>query len=89
MAEPDLLRSEASAVRAVGRLLCWSLAAAMITAAVDAVLDPQAAWWAAAWSLPWWIFGATALAWAVLRAREKADRRPPHDTVRGDWEQAA
>ncbi|MEV5463639.1 hypothetical protein [Streptomyces sp. NPDC002788] len=89
MAEPDLPRSEASAVRVTGRLLCWSLAAAMITAAVDAVLDPQAGWWAAAWSLPWWLFGATALVWGALRAREKADRRPPHDTLRSDWEQAA
>ncbi|MCK8436363.1 hypothetical protein G3I77_26085 [Streptomyces sp. D2-8] len=89
MAEPDLLGSEASAVRAVGRLLCRSLAAAMITAAVDAVLDPQARWWAAVWSLPWWIFGATVLAWGVLRVREKAARRPPRDTVRSDWEQAA
>ncbi|MFJ8468799.1 hypothetical protein [Streptomyces swartbergensis] len=72
-----------------GRLLCWSLAAAMITAGVDAVLDPRADWWAVAWSLPWWLFGAAVLAWGVLRSREKAGRRPPHGSVRSDWERAA
>ncbi|MBB5794971.1 hypothetical protein [Streptomyces caelestis] len=72
-----------------GRLVCWSLAAAMVTAGVDAVLDPRAGWWGAVWSLPWWIFGAAVLMWGVLRSREKADRRPPHDSVRSHWERAA
>lgn len=89
MAEPGPFRSPVSAVQLSGRLVCWSLAAAMITAGVDAVLAPQAGWWAAAWSLPWWLFGAAVLAWGVLRSREKTGRRPPHGSVRSDWERAA
>ncbi|MET9758220.1 hypothetical protein ABZ016_04060 [Streptomyces sp. NPDC006372] len=61
----------------------------MITAAVDAVLDPHARWWGAVWTLPWYLFCAAALVWGVLRAREKAGRRPPSEEVRSDWEQAA
>ncbi|MDT0392272.1 hypothetical protein [Streptomyces dubilierae] len=89
MAEPGPFRSPASAVRFCARLLCWSLAAAMAGAAVDAFGEPRAGWWGAVWPLPWWIFGAAALAWAVLRAREKADPPPPPGCARGDWEQAA
>ncbi|MFD5161310.1 hypothetical protein ACFWMJ_25095 [Streptomyces hawaiiensis] len=89
MAEPGPFRSSASAVRLTGRLLCWNLAVAMASAAVDAFLAPQVRWWGVVWPLPWWLACATALAWGVLRAREKADRPPPHDSVRSDWERAA
>ncbi|MER7402395.1 hypothetical protein ABT373_07815 [Streptomyces sp. NPDC000070] len=89
MAETGPFRSSVSAVQLSGRLLCWSLAAAMIAAAVDAVLDPQARWWSAVWLLPWWLAGAAALAWIVLRVREKAARRPPQGGVQSEWERAA
>ncbi|MEU0170196.1 hypothetical protein ABZ214_32900 [Streptomyces iakyrus] len=89
MAEPGPFRSPASAVQLSGRLLCWCLAAAMGSAAVDALLRPAPAWWGVVWLLPWWLACATALAWAVLRAREKAGRPPPHGDARSDWEQAA
>ncbi|WDV51953.1 hypothetical protein PV963_17015 [Streptomyces coeruleorubidus] len=89
MAEPGRFRFHVSAVQLSGCLLCWSLAAAMATAAVDAVLDPQARWWDAVWSLPWWLACAATLAWAVLRVREKAARRPPYGGSRSDWGQAA
>jgi hypothetical protein len=89
MAEPGPFRSPASAVQLSGRLLCWCLAAGMASAAVDAVLAPQARWWGTMWPLPWWLACAAVLAWSVLRAREKADRPPPHDSVPSDWEQAA
>jgi hypothetical protein len=61
----------------------------MASAAVTAFLHPQARWWGAVWPLPWWLACLAALAWAVLRAREKADRTPPQDNARSDWEQAA
>lgn len=89
MPEPDLPRPSASAVSLAGRLLCWSLSAAMATAAVEALLGPRPRWWGALWALPWWLTGAAVLGWIVLRAREKAARRPPRGSVRGDWEQAA
>ncbi|MDQ0748695.1 hypothetical protein QF034_002926 [Streptomyces africanus] len=89
MAETGPFRSPVSAVQLSGRLLCWSLAAAMITAAVDAVLEPRANWWGAVWSLPWWLAGGAALAWIVLRVREKAARRPPYGGTQSDWERAA
>ncbi|MFE7897483.1 hypothetical protein ACFU3E_08110 [Streptomyces sp. NPDC057424] len=72
-----------------GRLLCRCLAAAMASAAVDAFLDPQVRWWGTVWPLPWWLTCAAALAWTVLRAREKAGRRPSQGSARSDWEQAA
>ncbi|MCT9143086.1 hypothetical protein [Streptomyces violarus] len=89
MAETGPLRFRVSAVQLSGRLLCWSLAAAMITAALDAVLDPHARWWGAAWSLPWWLACGAAVAWVVLRACEKAARRPPYGGAQSDWAQAA
>ncbi|EFL32357.1 predicted protein [Streptomyces viridochromogenes DSM 40736] len=89
MAETGPFRSHVSAVQLAGRLLCWSLAAAMATAAVRAVAHPHARWWSAVWSLPWWLFCAAGLAWGVLRLREKAARRPPRGGVRSDWGQAA
>ncbi|CAM5743861.1 hypothetical protein SAFG77S_02461 [Streptomyces afghaniensis] len=89
MAETGPFRSPVSAVQFSGCLLCWSLAAAMVTAAVDAVLDPQVRWWGAVWSLPWWLACGAALAWIVLRVREKAARRPPSGGVQSDWERAA
>ncbi|MFD8232708.1 hypothetical protein ACFV20_12585 [Streptomyces sp. NPDC059696] len=89
MAEPGPFRSSASAVQLAGRLLCRSLAAAMASAAADALLHPRFRWWGAVWTLPWWLTGAAVLAWTVLRVREKAGRRPPRDSVRSDWERAA
>lgn len=89
MVEPGRLTFRVSAVRLSGCLLCWCLAAAMLSATVDAVLDPRARWWGAVWSLPWWLACGAALAWAVLRVREKAARRPPNGGARSDWEQAA
>ncbi|MFE6195603.1 hypothetical protein [Streptomyces sp. NPDC057838] len=61
----------------------------MTSAAVDALLAPRAGWWGTVWPLPWWLFGATALAWVALRAREKTDPTPPPGCARSDWEQAA
>ncbi|MFJ5993639.1 hypothetical protein [Streptomyces sp. NPDC092370] len=90
MAETGPFRFSASAVQLSGRLLCWSLAAAMASAAADAFLDPRADWWGVVWPVPWWLVGASTLAWTVLRAREKAHRPPPpQGSVRGDWERAA
>ncbi|WP_344599335.1 hypothetical protein [Streptomyces glaucus] len=85
-----MVRSRAA--RFAERLLCWSLAAGMVTAAVDAVFEPPARWWHTAWPLPWWLTGASVLAWVVLRAREKAARSSPADEVEevpGDWGRAA
>lgn len=67
------------AVRYAGRLLCWSLAAGMATAAVDLLLGPSARWWPALWPLPWYLACASLLTWAVLRAREKAAQSPPEE----------
>ncbi|MFJ7773478.1 hypothetical protein ACIQ1J_35130 [Streptomyces sp. NPDC097107] len=80
----------ALAVQWAGRLLCWSLAAGMTTAALDLLLDPQALWWRSAWPLPWYLTCLSTLAWAVLRACEKASQRPPdEDTLPEHWVQAA
>ncbi|MFF7737318.1 hypothetical protein [Streptomyces sp. NPDC007984] len=89
MAESGPFRSSASAVQLSARLLCWSLAAAMASAAADAWLHPHLRWWGAVWPLPWWSACLAVLTWAVLRAREKGDRTPPQEGARGDWEQAA
>jgi hypothetical protein len=65
----------------------------MTLAAVDLVLAPRAPWWSPAWVLPWCLVGGCLLVWAVLRAREKAARRPPGDEAGqgapDDWERAA
>ncbi|MFE6284311.1 hypothetical protein [Streptomyces sp. NPDC057877] len=78
-------RSPLSTARHAGRLLCWSLAAGMLTAATDLLLAPSPAWWHTAWPLPWYAACASAVTWAVLRSREKraAADRPP------EWERAA
>ncbi|SER87768.1 hypothetical protein SAMN04487983_102434 [Streptomyces sp. yr375] len=65
------------AARWAGRLLCWTLAAAMASAAVEAVVSPSAGWWRTAWPLPWYLVPAWAVLWAALRAREKREQRPP------------
>lgn len=71
-------------------MLCCSLAASMTTAATELLLTPQAGWWPALWPLPWYLTCATALAWAILRAREKAAQHPPdEDTLPEQWDQAA
>ncbi|OIJ66244.1 hypothetical protein [Streptomyces mangrovisoli] len=59
------------AVRWAGRLLCWTLAAGMLTAAVQAGLRPGAGWWRALWTLPWWLAACSVMLWAGLRAAEK------------------
>jgi hypothetical protein len=84
------------AVRYAGRLLCWSLGAGMATAAVDITVAPHAPWWQALWPLPWYLTSASALAWALLRAREKSVGRPvggddprTDEDVHAEWDQAA
>ncbi|MFE1585358.1 hypothetical protein ACFW6Q_06645 [Streptomyces sp. NPDC058737] len=78
------------AVRWAGRLLCWSLAAGMTTAALDLLATPQAAWWPTVWPLPWYLTGLSIPAWAILRAREKATQDPPDEETRPDhWDRAA
>ncbi|WP_266388047.1 hypothetical protein [Streptomyces canus] len=85
----------ALAVRWAGRLLCWSLGAGMATAAVDLTVAPRASWWPTLWPLPWYTTAASALLWAVLRAREKyvlsgGDDDPRTDEeVYAEWDQAA
>ncbi|MFD3827165.1 hypothetical protein [Streptomyces sp. NPDC058625] len=78
------------AVQWAGRLLCWSLAAGMTTAATDLLLAPRAPWWGTLWPLPWYLTGLSLLAWAVLRTREKAAQHPPDEEHLADgWDQAA
>ncbi|MFE2463169.1 hypothetical protein [Streptomyces sp. NPDC059402] len=78
------------AARWAGRLLCWSLAAGMTTAALDLLATPQAAWWPTLWPLPWCLTGLSIPAWAILRAREKATQDPPDEETRPDhWDRAA
>ncbi|MFC8407464.1 hypothetical protein ACFUG9_28330 [Streptomyces griseoincarnatus] len=78
------------AVRWAGRLLCWSLAAGMTTAALDLLATPQAAWWPTVWPLPWYLTGLSVPAWAILRAREKTTQQPPdEDTLPDHWDRAA
>ncbi|MEW2266065.1 hypothetical protein ACGF5T_30815 [Streptomyces sp. NPDC047853] len=80
----------ARATQWAGRLLCWTLAAGMITAAADLLLAPRAPWWGALWPVPWYLTGLSLAAWAVLRAREKATQRPPDEEHLPDnWDQAA
>ncbi|GAA2270645.1 hypothetical protein GCM10010145_01370 [Streptomyces ruber] len=62
-------------VRTSGRLLRWSLAGGMTTAAVDVVLAPGFRAWPVLWPLPWYLTCVCAVTWAVLRAREKAALR--------------
>ncbi|MFD0317993.1 hypothetical protein [Streptomyces flavalbus] len=90
MSTPGRRASASCAARWTGRLLCWSLAAGMATAATDLLLAPRAGWWPAVWPLPWYLTGLAALTWAVLRAREKAAQRPPEEDTHPDhWDQAA
>ncbi|WP_037682568.1 hypothetical protein [Streptomyces cellulosae] len=84
------------AVRYAGRLLCWSLGAGMTTAAVDITVAPSAPWWQLLWPLPWYAACVSALAWAVLRAREKSlggrvggDDPESYEDVFAEWDQAA
>ncbi|MEW2072837.1 hypothetical protein ACFZAG_17035 [Streptomyces sp. NPDC012403] len=77
-------------VRCAGRLLCWNLAAGMATAATDLLLAPSVGWWPVLWPLPWYLACVFFLAWAVLRAREKAAHRPPdEEDLPGEWDAAA
>ncbi|MEU0414801.1 hypothetical protein ABZ307_44540 [Streptomyces griseorubiginosus] len=79
-------------VRHVGRLLCWSLATAMASAATDLLLAPHAPWWAYTWPMPWILTCTSALAWAVLRACEKSATDPSpndEDPHQDEWERAA
>ncbi|WP_327314790.1 hypothetical protein [Streptomyces sp. NBC_01235] len=80
------------AARWAGRLLCWTLAAAMASAAVEAVFKPSAGWWRTAWPLPWYLVPAWALLWAALRAREKrtgAGRPGADENVPTDYDEIA
>ncbi|MFE1013777.1 hypothetical protein ACFW4M_21080 [Streptomyces sp. NPDC058794] len=79
-------------VQQAGRLLSWSLAAGMTTAALDLLITPEAAWWHMLWPLPWYLTCASIPFWATLRAHEKAaHQQAPEkdDDVTGEWEQAA
>ncbi|MER7780646.1 hypothetical protein ABTZ21_37650 [Streptomyces sp. NPDC096191] len=73
-------------VQWTGRLLCWSLAAGMAGAATEALLHPEVGWWPPLWPLPWYLTPATALAWGLLRLREKAAHRQPddHDDIQAE-----
>ncbi|WP_320780102.1 hypothetical protein [Streptomyces sp. CRN 30] len=97
MNDPDRARPETPpghrGVQYAGRALCWSLAGGMTTAAVDIVLAPGFHAWPVLWPLPWYLTCVSAVAWAVLRAREKAAAlrlAADEDLVQGqDWERAA
>ncbi|MFI0137831.1 hypothetical protein [Streptomyces luteogriseus] len=69
----------ARGVQYTGRLLCWSLATGMVTAAAELVLEPQATWWNALWPAPWYLTGLSIPLWALLRAREKAAQQADGD----------
>ncbi|MFI1018932.1 hypothetical protein [Streptomyces sp. NPDC020965] len=68
--------TDGTAVRWAGRLVCWTLGAAMATSAVEAFLKPTPEWWQTAWVAPWPLFHLFLLGWAVLRFREKRRRWP-------------
>ncbi|MFD5074163.1 hypothetical protein [Streptomyces sp. NPDC058371] len=79
-----------AAVRWAGRLLCWTLAVAMLTAATEAVVAPGAAWWQDAWQAPWYLVPVWALTWAVLRMTEKyVAGRNDEEVVPADFDRAA
>ncbi|WP_077801897.1 hypothetical protein [Streptomyces sp. JHA26] len=83
-------RRTTRAVQQAGRLLCWSLAAGMTTAATDLIASPRTPWWEATWPLPWYLTCLTIPAWALLRAHEKAAlSAPDHDQLQDSWDQAA
>ncbi|MFE4054472.1 hypothetical protein [Streptomyces sp. YIM B13518] len=69
----------ARAVQWTGRLLCWSLATGMPTAATELLLTPQAGWWPALWPRPWYLTCSTALA-GVHRYAED-DPAVPHGSL--------
>ncbi|MGW7267726.1 hypothetical protein [Streptomyces sp. NPDC054842] len=80
-----------AAVRWAGGLLCWTLAAAMMGAAAETVLQPTADWWGTVWRVPWCLTPVWAVAWAVLRQREKsaAGRRELDEDVPEEFGEAA
>ncbi|MEV2216315.1 hypothetical protein AB0H86_33670 [Streptomyces sp. NPDC050997] len=69
----------------------------MATDAVDITIAPHSPWWQTLWPLPWYTVCASALAWALLRAREKSAGAPvggdddprTDEDVRTEWDQAA
>ncbi|MFI2431896.1 hypothetical protein [Streptomyces sp. NPDC018693] len=77
-------RQGSAAAHWAGRLLCWTLAAAMATAAVEALFSPTPHWWATIWPLPWYLVPAWALLWAAARAHEK---RTAHHVRRTDTDE--
>ncbi|GGZ37064.1 hypothetical protein [Streptomyces poonensis] len=73
-----------------GRLLCWTLAGAMLTAAAEALLAPDVTWWRVLWPLPWCLVPVWALTWAALRIREKRLlRRAADEEPTPTWDTAA
>ncbi|GGZ74041.1 hypothetical protein ACFOOM_00405 [Streptomyces echinoruber] len=78
------------AVRWAERLLCWTLAAGLAAAAVEALVRPGAAWWRAGWPVPWWLLPGWAALWAMLRARQKRWLRAArYDVPEGGFDRAA
>ncbi|MFV0136192.1 hypothetical protein ACLGIH_23800 [Streptomyces sp. HMX87] len=81
------------AVQITGRMLCWNLAIGMAAAATNVLATPQAGWWPYTWPVPWYLTCLSALAWAMLRAREKNTARPPaeedDDSLQEEWRKAA
>ncbi|MGY0489507.1 hypothetical protein [Streptomyces sp. WG-D5] len=64
--------SDTPAARVTGRLLCWSVAAAMTTTALDAIAAAHLpTWWSSVWATLWLASPITAAAWAVARHQEK------------------
>ncbi|MEU7278203.1 hypothetical protein AB0A69_05330 [Streptomyces sp. NPDC045431] len=63
----------APSTRRVERTVCWSLAAAMLLTATEALATPTPAWWPWVWHNAWTAHVITLLCWIVLRALEKAE----------------
>jgi hypothetical protein len=65
----------------------------MSAAAADIITAPQTGWWSHIWPAPWYLTCASALTWALLRAREKSVGSPPteenNDPQQEGWEKAA
>ncbi|MEU2582329.1 hypothetical protein ABZ612_05030 [Streptomyces avermitilis] len=79
------------AQRRAGRVLCWTHAVAMLTAAAQAVLSPGFTGWGHLWPLPWYLIPVTGITWALLRARYKRalHRQSIEEGIHADFDQIA